>query len=146
MAGSYGLRVRGTSTAGEGGKGQVGRGLWVGSEEHQADSAPPPAPWLMKAAGPSQSWAQRLRVEYMMLKSFSPARSRLSSGSVSSAMQPTNSSSLSFFLLRGWRGVSQDPWPRAYCPFPASEKKGCPSWSGKVTDSLLSSKMQLPWR
>lgn len=58
-----------------------------------------PSPWLMKAAGPSHNWALLFRVEYMMLKSFSPALSRFSSSSRSSAMQPTSSSSFSFFFL-----------------------------------------------
>ncbi|TNN58805.1 hypothetical protein EYF80_030954 [Liparis tanakae] len=45
----------------------------------------------MNAAGPSQSCAQFLRVEYMTLKSFSPCRSSMfSSLSESSAMQPTS--------------------------------------------------------
>lgn len=59
-------------------------------------------PWLMKAAGPSQSWAQFLRVEYMTLKSFSPWRnSMFSSLADNSAMQPTRCSILSFLFLNG---------------------------------------------
>lgn len=54
----------------------------------------------MNAAGPSHSWAQFLRVEYMTLKSFSPWRSsRFSSLSDSSAMHPTRYSILSFLFL-----------------------------------------------
>lgn len=54
----------------------------------------------MKAAGPSQSCAQFLRVEYMTLKSFSPCRSNMfSSLSESSAMHPTKYSILSFLFL-----------------------------------------------
>lgn len=56
----------------------------------------------MKAAGPSQSWAQFLRVEYMTLKSFSPWRNNMfSSLADSSAMQPTRCSILSFLFLQG---------------------------------------------
>ena len=55
---------------------------------------------MMRAAGPNQSWAHCLRVEYMMLKSFSPERSSASSCARSSAMQPTSSSSVSFFCLQ----------------------------------------------
>ena len=55
----------------------------------------------MNAAGPSHSWAQFLRVEYMTLKSFSPCRSSMfSSLSESSAMHPTRYSILSFRFLQ----------------------------------------------
>lgn len=58
-------------------------------------------PWLIKAAGPSQSWAQFLRVEYMTLKSFSPCRNNIfSSLADSSAMQPTRCSISSFLFLK----------------------------------------------
>lgn len=73
-----------------------------------------PSPWLMKAAGPSHNWALLFRVEYMMLKSFSPALSRFSSSSRSSAMQPTSSSSFSFFFLPRVYAV----WLRARPPNP----------------------------
>lgn len=53
------------------------------------------SPWLMKAAGPSQSWAQRLRVEYITLKSLTPALSTALSAGLSSAMQPSRTSTRS---------------------------------------------------
>lgn len=53
------------------------------------------SPWLMKAAGPSQSWAQRLRVEYITLKSLTPALSTALSVGLSSAMQPSRTSTRS---------------------------------------------------
>lgn len=49
----------------------------------------------MKAAGPSQSWAQRLRVEYITLKSLTPALSTALSAGLSSAMQPSRTSTRS---------------------------------------------------
>lgn len=53
------------------------------------------SPWLMKAAGPSQSWAQRLRVEYITLKSLTPVLSTALSAGLSSAMQPSRTSTRS---------------------------------------------------
>lgn len=49
----------------------------------------------MKAAGPSQSCAQRLRVEYITLKSLTPALSTALSAGLSSAMQPSRTSTRS---------------------------------------------------
>lgn len=49
----------------------------------------------MKAAGPSQSWAQRLRVEYITLKSLTPVLSTALSAGLSSAMQPSRTSTRS---------------------------------------------------
>lgn len=63
----------------------------------------------MKAAGPSQSWAQFLRVEYMTLKSFCPWRNNMfSSLADSSAMQPTRCSILSFLFLYGRKIICLD--------------------------------------
>lgn len=93
----FGVQGRGRDGEGDG-DGLGGQGLDAGG-----------SPWLMKAAGPSQSWAHCLRVEYMMLKSFSPERSSASSCARSSAMQPTSSSSVSFFCLRGVRGGQGGP-------------------------------------
>lgn len=64
-------------------------------QEHKPNS-----PWLIKAAGPSQSWAQRFRVEYITLKSLTPALSTALSAGLSSAMHPSSTSTLSPANLR----------------------------------------------
>lgn len=64
----------------------------LGKDESQIQTN---SPWLMKAAGPSQSWAQRLRVEYITLKSLTPVLSTALSAGLSSAMQPSRTSTRS---------------------------------------------------
>lgn len=77
----------------------------------------------MNAAGPSQSWAQFFRVEYMTLKSFSPCLSSMfSSSSESSAIQPTSNSILSFrFLINKEQNYFKSDQKVIKCDFSSEE-------------------------
>lgn len=76
---------------------------------HKAGRRRRRSPWLMKAAGPSHSCAQRFLVEYMTLKSLTPARSTALSAGLSSAMQPSRTSTRWPTNLPG--SDSSDLWP-----------------------------------
>lgn len=80
--------------------------VWEGENESWMRTN---SPWLMKAAGPSQSWAQRLRVEYITLKSLTPALSTALSEGLSSAMQPSRTSTRSPTNLQ-----QQQQWSRRH--------------------------------